>query len=68
MFVILTLAKAVALVPAKTLANPKFVIEMAVVQGMTRSGRCYTSDELALGGQKKDHAKRPISKVEAKEF
>ncbi|XP_069150813.1 uncharacterized protein [Solanum lycopersicum] len=28
---------------------------------MTRSGRCYTHDELALGGQKKDQAKRPIS-------
>ena len=51
-FVILTPAKAVALVPAKTLAKPKFVIETAVAQGMTRSGRCYTLDELALGGQK----------------
>ncbi|XP_015068884.1 uncharacterized protein LOC107013502 [Solanum pennellii] len=35
---------------------------------MTRSGRCYTPDELALGGQKKDHAKRPISEAEAEEF
>ena len=35
---------------------------------MTRSGRCYTPDELALGGQKKDHAKRPISEGEAEEF
>ncbi|XP_069143545.1 uncharacterized protein [Solanum lycopersicum] len=67
-FVILTPAKVVALVPAKTLAKPKFVIEMAVAQGMTRSGRCYTPDELALGGQKKDHAKRPISEAEAEEF
>ncbi|XP_069154398.1 uncharacterized protein [Solanum lycopersicum] len=67
-FVILTPAKAVALVPSKTLVKPKFVIETAVAQGMTRSGRCYTPDELALGGQKKDHAKRPISEGEAEEF
>ena len=67
-FVILTPAKVVALVPAKTLAKPKFVIETVVAQGMTRSGRCYTPDELALGGQKKDHAKRPISEAEAEEF
>ncbi|XP_027772414.1 uncharacterized protein LOC114076918 [Solanum pennellii] len=67
-FVILTPAKAVALVPSKTLPKPKFVIETAVAQGMTRSGRCYTPDELALGGQKKDHAKRPISEGEAEEF
>ncbi|XP_069146122.1 uncharacterized protein [Solanum lycopersicum] len=67
-FVILTPAKAVALVPAKTLAKPKFVIETAVAQGMTRSGRYYTPNELALGGQKKDHAKRPISEAEAEEF
>ena len=67
-FVILTPAKAVALVPSKTLVKPKFVIETAVAQGMTRSGRCYTPDELALGGQKKDHAKRPISEGEVEEF
>ena len=67
-FVILTPAKAVALVPSKTLTKPKFVIETAVAQGMTRSSRCYTPDELALGGQKKDHAKRPISEAEAEEF
>ncbi|XP_069143297.1 uncharacterized protein [Solanum lycopersicum] len=67
-FVILTPAKVVALVPSKTLPKPKFVIETAVAQGMTRSGRCYTPDELALGGQKKDHAKRPISEGEAEEF
>nr|XP_025885529.1 uncharacterized protein LOC104645638 [Solanum lycopersicum] len=67
-FVILTPAKAVALVPAKTLSKPKFVIETAVAQGMTRSGRCYTPDELALGRKKKDHAKRPISEAEAEEF
>ena len=54
--------------PSKTLAKPKFVIETVVAQGMTRSGRCYTPDELALRGQKKDHAKRPISEAEAEEF
>ncbi|XP_069149116.1 uncharacterized protein [Solanum lycopersicum] len=67
-FVILTPAKAVALVPSKTLPKLKFVIETVVAQGMTRSGRCYTPDELALGGQKKDHAKRPISEGEEEEF
>ena len=60
-FVILTPAKDVALVPSQTLSKPKFIIEIVVAQGMTRSGRCYTPDELALGGQNKDHAKRPIS-------
>ncbi|XP_049346831.1 uncharacterized protein LOC125811394 [Solanum verrucosum] len=39
-----------------------------VTQGMTRSGRCYTPEELAQGGQKKDQAKRPISEAEAEEF
>ncbi|XP_010320484.2 uncharacterized protein [Solanum lycopersicum] len=67
-FVILTPAKAVALVPAKTLAKPKFVIQTVVDQGMTRSCRCYTPDKLALRGQKKDHAKRPINEAEAEEF
>ena len=67
-FVILTPAKAVALVPSETLVKPKFVIETADIQGMTRSGRCYTPDKLALGGQKKDQAKRPISEGEAEEF
>ncbi|XP_069152059.1 uncharacterized protein [Solanum lycopersicum] len=67
-FVILTPTKVVALVPSKTLSKPKFVIETAVAQGMTRSGRCYTPDELVLGGQKKYHAKSPISETEAKEF
>ena len=67
-FVILTPMKVVALVPSKTLAKPKFVIETAVTQGMTRSGRCYTPNELALGGQKKDHSKRPISEAEDEEF
>ena len=67
-FVILTPEKAVALVPRKTLTRPKFVIETAVTQGMTRSGRCYTPEELAQGGQKKDQTKRPISEHEAEEF
>ena len=60
-FVIFTPVKAVALVPSKTLIKPKFVIETAAAEGMARSGRCYTPDELALGGQNKDQAKSPIS-------
>ena len=48
-FVILTPAKAVALVPFKASSRPNFVIETAVAQGMTRSGRCYTPEELARG-------------------
>ena len=67
-FVILTPAKDFALVTSKTLIKPKFVIETVVAQGMTRSGRCYTSDDLALGGQNKDQAKRPINEGEAEEF
>ncbi|XP_015167184.1 uncharacterized protein [Solanum tuberosum] len=67
-FVILTPEKAVALVPRETLTQPKFVIETAVTQGMTRSGRCCTPEELAQGGQKKDQTKRTISKAEAEEF
>ena len=67
-FFILTPAKAVSLVPSKTLIKPKFVIVIVVAQGMTRSGRCYTLDEHALGGQKKDQTKRPISEGEAEEF
>ncbi|WP_353805377.1 hypothetical protein, partial [Acinetobacter baumannii] len=47
-FSILTSAKVVALVPSETLVKPKFVIEIAAAQGMTRFGRCYTLDELAL--------------------
>ena len=66
-FVIFTPSKCVALVPSKTLITPNFVIETIVTQGMTRSGRCYTPDELSLGG-KKDQAKRSISKGEAEEF
>ena len=47
-FVILTPAKVVVLVPSKTPIKPKFVIETAVAQGMTRSRRCYTPEELSL--------------------
>ena len=32
---------------------------------MTRSGRCYTFEELDLGGKNKDKVKRPISEGEA---
>ena len=44
------------------------MIETAVAQGMTLSGRCYTPEELDLRGQKKDQGKRPISEGEAEEF
>ena len=44
------------------------MIETDVPQGMNRSDRCYTLEELALGGQKKDQAKRLISEGEAEEF
>ena len=67
-FVIFTPVKVVALVPSETLIKPKFVIETTSTHSMTRSGRCYTPDKLALGGQKKDQAKRPISEGEAEEF
>ena len=67
-FVILTPAKVVALVLSETLVKPKFVIETAAAQGMTRSGRCYTPDELSLGGQKKDQAKMLICEGEMEEF
>ena len=45
-----------------------FFIETDASQAMTGSGRCYTPDELALAEQKKDQAKRPISKGEAEDF
>ena len=64
-FVILTPAKAVVLVLSKTLIKPKFLIEIAAAQGMTRSESCYTPDELDFGGQKKYQAKRTISDGEA---
>ena len=67
-FVILTPAKVVALVPSETLVKPKFLIETTAAQRITRSGRCYTPNELAFGRQKKDQAKRTISEGEAKEF
>ncbi|KAK4729049.1 hypothetical protein R3W88_022037 [Solanum pinnatisectum] len=67
-FVILTPEKVVALVPRETLDRSKFVIETTVTQGMTRSGRCYTPEELSHGVQKKEQSKRPISEAEAEEF
>ena len=44
------------------------MIENAAAQGMNRSGRCYTPEEMALGGQKKDKVKRLISEGEAEKF
>ena len=42
-FVILTPANVVTMVPLETTTRPKFVIKTTAAQGMTRSGRCYTS-------------------------
>ena len=67
-YVILTPTKVVALVPSKTIIKPKFVIKIVAAQGMTRSGRCYTPEETALGGQNKDQSKRPIIEGEAEKF
>ena len=61
----MTPAKDVALVPSETLVRPKFVIEITAAQGMTRYGRCYTPENIALVGQKKDQGKRPISEGES---
>ena len=54
--------------PSETLIKPKFVIEKTFSQGITRSGRCYTPDELALEGRNKHQAKRTIREGEAEEF
>ncbi|KAK4734356.1 hypothetical protein R3W88_008617 [Solanum pinnatisectum] len=67
-FVIMTPEKVIALVPRETLAQLKFVIETTVSQGITRSGRCNTPEELAQGIQKKDQSKRSISEAEAEEL
>lgn len=67
-FMILTPAKVVALVPIETPSRPRFVIEIALGQGITRSGRCYTLEELSHRGKKKDQRKRPISEGKAKDF
>ena len=67
-FVILTPAKIVALVSSKTLIKPKIVIKTAAAQGMKRSARCYTPDEISLKGQKKDQSKRHLSEGETEKF
>ena len=64
----MTPTKVVTLVPSETLIKPKFVIKVVAAKGMTRSRRCYIVEDLALGGQKKDQAKSPISEGEAKKF
>lgn len=56
-FVILTPANVVALVPLETPSRPKFVIETIAAKVMTRSGKCYTPEDMDLGGQKKDQGK-----------
>lgn len=35
---------------------------------MIRSGRCYTPEELTIGGQNKNQGKSPISKGNVEEF
>lgn len=57
-FVILSPAKIVVLVPIETPTKPRFMIETASAQGMTRSDRYYTKKELDHGGQKRDQEKR----------
>ena len=64
-FVNLTSAKVVALMPIKTLAQPRFVIVTTSAQGMTRSSSCYTPEEFSHGGQKNNQGKRSISEGEA---
>ena len=67
-FMILKLGKVISLVPIETTTKPMFLIETASPQDMRRSGRCYTLEELAHGGKKKDQGKRLISDGEAEEF
>ena len=67
-FLILTPAKVIVLVPSETFVRQKFVIKTTTAKGMTRSGRCYTLKELALGGQKKDHSKRTIREGDGEKF
>ena len=65
---ILTPEKVIVFVPSQTFVRQKFVIKTATAKDMTRSGRCYTLKEFALGGKKKDHSKRTIREGEAEEF
>ena len=69
-FLILTPAKVIVLVPSETFVRQKFVIKTTTAKGMTRSGRCYTLKEFALGGKKKDkdEVKSTISEGEAEEL
>ena len=67
-FVFLTPTKVVALVTIETPAMSRFVIEIASAHGMTRSGRCFSPEELAHGVQIKYQGKRPISEGETEEF
>jgi len=54
-FVIMAPHQAFISVPKEGLAKEEFEIETATAHGMTRSGRCYTPEELAQGGHKRDH-------------
>lgn len=64
-FVFLICKKVVALVQIKTLARPRFVIETAPAQDMTRSYRCYTLEKLSHWGKNKDQTMRSICDAEA---
>ena len=55
-------------VPKEGLTKKEFVIDTATANNLTRSGRCYTLEELAQGGNKNKHQKGPISEAEAEEF
>uniref|UniRef100_M1DYZ8 Integrase core domain containing protein n=1 Tax=Solanum tuberosum TaxID=4113 RepID=M1DYZ8_SOLTU len=65
--VIIAPHQAFTLVPKEGLTKKEFVKETATAHGMTRSCRCCTLEELAQGGQKRDHQKKPISEAKAEE-
>lgn len=67
-FMILTPEKVIALVSIETPTRPQIVIETASAQGITRSGRCYTPEELGYRGQKKNRMKSLINEAEVEEF
>lgn len=50
-FLLLTLTMVFVLVIIETPTRQKFVIETVSAHGITRTGRCYTLEELAHGGK-----------------
>uniref|UniRef100_M1DKQ8 Uncharacterized protein n=1 Tax=Solanum tuberosum TaxID=4113 RepID=M1DKQ8_SOLTU len=67
-FVIMAPHQAFTSVPKEGLTKKEFVIETTTTHGMTRSYRFYTPKELAQGGHKIDHQKKPIGEAKAAEF